>query len=560
MNPTNSVLTHQYKSNNHFTSDLILQDILRHNLSPEGFEFMLEKYQHFGKLSACLMDDLAMKADKNPPSLVKRNFYGDKIDEIEFHPAYEEMLKHSLNSNMLKVKWNNELREKYKTDRQQLGFASFFILALNDAGLHCPLCMTDGLASVIDKHVAEPTRSRILKAISSTNPDEFYSGAMFLTEKSGGSDVGRNLVKAEKNKDGHYHLNGEKWFCSNANADVILALARTGDIKEGIRGISLFLVEKNLPDGTPNPMNKIRLKDKLGVKSMASAEIIFIDTVGTLIGEEGKGFKIMAEMVNISRIHNAIASTAIGRRALKEAYEYTLNRVTFDKTLIEHPLVKRNLFELGALNVANMYFLWDCAKKMDESENGITESAEILRLLTPMLKRWSAQEGTYIVRESMELMGGLGYIEDGIMPKLMRDVLVTPIWEGSGNIQYLDMLRASTKSKGLDVIMHAIKNQTHAPSSHVADWIKKETELLTDFIKHLQAEKDLKKLEANAPKLFDRLTNLYQVHLLSNSKTSENKDWINPSIRFLMNRFENKLEMEEEISTELVKGLIGWEV
>lgn len=442
-----------------------------------------------------------------------------------------------------------------------MGFGSFFLLALNDAGLHCPLCMTDGLAAVIDKHANGELRTKIVHAISSTELNTFGSGAMFLTEKSGGSDIGRNLVTAKKEANGSYSLNGEKWFCSNANADFILVLARTGKVSDGIKGISLFLVERTLSDGAKNPMNIIRLKDKLGVRSMASAEIILTNTIGTLIGEEGKGFAIMAEMVNISRIHNAIASTAIARRALKEAYEFALNRITFGKKLIEQPLIKRNLLELGALNVANMYLLWDCAKKMDEAENGIQESAEMLRMLTPMLKKWSATNGVYITRECMELMGGIGYIEDGIMPKLMRDVLVTPIWEGASNIQYLDMLRASSKSKGLNLLLETIKKHSYPTNKILANWIENETNTLVKFIKELQKETNPEVLELNSPTLFDRLTTLYQIHLLSSKKNENNKDWINPCITFLTQQ--NKtghIIMTKPIDTQIIHGLMGWKI
>mgnify|MGYP000114906131 CR=1 FL=1 len=555
----NKVLPNNKKSSNFYESDIILQNIIKNYFSDEALSFMSEHYQKIGKHAASDLDKHAMLADKNPPQLVKRDFYGEEINKIEFHPAYKSMLRIALDSNMLHVKWDTNLRNKFKEQAHAMGFGSFFLFAMCDIGLHCPLCMTDGLAKVVNDYCSEEDKNRILKAISSKEIETFFSGAMFLTEKSGGSDVGRNLVKATHFKDDLYYLNGEKWFCSNANAEVILALAREEGSQDGIKGLSLFLIEKTLVDGSENYMNKIRLKDKLGVKSMASAEIILTDTIGKRIGKQGEGFKIMAEMVNISRIHNALASTAVARRALIEAYEYAINRTTFNKTLIDHALMKRNFLELGSLNVANMYLLWKAIKEMDKAELGDETSANKLRLLTPMLKKWSAQEGVYITRESMEIMGGIGYIEDGIMPKLMRDIMVLPIWEGAGNIQYLDMLRAASKSSGLQLIFEEIATCLPKAENH-KDWIASELKGLQQLISEINELKNPDTIQASAPLFFDRLTNLYQVAILVNEKNDENQKWINPALSFLANRYENKLKITSEISSDTIHELIGWKI
>ncbi|MDZ7715072.1 MAG: acyl-CoA dehydrogenase family protein [Balneolaceae bacterium] len=193
---------------------------------------------------------------------------------------------------------------------------------MSELGVYCPLCMTDGAAHLVDRYAPEEVKKRLLPRLSAKEGDDLYTGAMFLTEKSGGSDVGRNLCTAQHIEGDKYKLNGEKWFCSNVNAEVILALARTDDIEEGTRGLSLFLVENNLPDGTRNPMNIIRLKDKLGVRSMATGEVELKDTIGIRLGEENNGFKLMAEMINISRLYNSVAAMSGTRRAIIEAWKY----------------------------------------------------------------------------------------------------------------------------------------------------------------------------------------------------------------------------------------------
>ncbi|MDZ7682479.1 MAG: acyl-CoA dehydrogenase family protein [Fodinibius sp.] len=195
------------------------------------------------------------------------------------------------------------------------------LYAMSELGQYCPHCMTDGAAYLVEQFAEESDRARLLPKLGAKNGDKLYSGAMFLTEKSGGSDVGANLCTAEQVQGKRYRLNGEKWFCSNVNADVIMALARTGPVEEGTRGLSLFLVERELPGGR-NPMEIIRLKDKLGVRSMATGEVRFNDTVGKRLGAEGAGFKVMAQMINISRNYNSVAALAGYRRALIEAWQY----------------------------------------------------------------------------------------------------------------------------------------------------------------------------------------------------------------------------------------------
>ena len=246
--------------------------------------------------------------------------------------------------------------------------------------------MTDGAARLIDLFCDEEDKKRLLPHIYTDKAEEFFTGAMFLTEKAGGSDVGANLVTAKKFKGDLYHLNGEKWFCSNVNGDVIFVLARTDSSIQGIKGLSIFLVEKHLPDGTKNPIDIIRLKDKMGERSMASAECMLTNTVGKLVGKEFEGFSIMAEMLNLSRIHTALGGLSGSRRTLIEAFQFLCSRTTFGKTAIEHSLVRTKLTELSSLYIANFYFLWRAITALDNADSGDAHEKEILRMLTPMIK------------------------------------------------------------------------------------------------------------------------------------------------------------------------------
>ncbi|MES2286174.1 MAG: acyl-CoA dehydrogenase family protein [Bacteroidota bacterium] len=555
----NNVLNKNFRaSTNFYHSDKIFGNYFKKNSSPNGFAYMADKLDFIGKEAAGKMNELSLLADKLGPELVKRNSFGETINEIRFHPAYWDLMKIAVKSEMFRVKWEPSLREKFNNEKQLLGFASGYIYGLSECGQFCPLCMTDGVARLIDLFCDDEDKARLLPHIFTDNADELYSGAMFLTEKTGGSDVGANLVVATHKEGKNYFLNGEKWFCSNANADLIFALARTDSSVKGTKGLSIFLIEKTLPSGERNPMDVIRLKDKLGVRSMASAECMLTNTVGKLVGNEFDGFKVMMQMVTLSRLYNSIAALACSRRALIEAYQFLCFRDTFGKTAIEHALIRTKLTELGSLHVANFYLVWRTVKSLELADAGDERETQLLRLINPMTKKWSAETGVYINRESMELMGGLGYIEDTVMPKLMRDMMVLPIWEGSGNIIILDMLRAMSKSKGFEVLCDEV-NKSADKSTAYGKWVKEELNkliLFSEKIKTLSSDQ----MEASAKPFFEKLTSLYQISLLIDDLNEESKAWVLPALNYLKERYTpSELTEVVPLSSDEVKGLIAWE-
>ena len=556
---SNRVLTDDARSSgNFFSSDLILRNYLKKHLPENALEYMGDKLVILGEQSATGMDDLSQKADKQSPVLKRRSKFGEEANEIEFHPAYWKLVDIAAESEMFYVKYDADLREKFAGHRHTLGYTAGQLYAMSELGVYCPLCMTDGAAHLVDRYASDEIKERLLPKLSARVGDKLYTGAMFLTEKSGGSDVGRNLTEAEQIEGNRYQLNGEKWFCSNVNAEVMMALARTGDIEAGTRGLSLFLVEKYLPDGRRNPMDIIRLKDKLGVRSMATGEVRFKNTIGIRLGEENRGFKLMAEMINISRTYNSIAAIGGIRRALIEAYEYLNHRVIFGKRAVQHALIRSKFHELGAKYIADFLLVWRAIRATDAAETGDETEQQLMRILIPMAKWRSAEDSVYMVRECMELIGGNGYIEDFIMPKLFRDVNVLPIWEGSGNVIVLDMLRAAEKSDGFEIVVGHIREAASKADAH-GELMEKRLENLLSVWEKLEKSGKRDRIESTAKPLFKELIHLYQMALIVEEKDDDNESRMQLALDYLASNFENQLKIEEPLGLEEVHDLIGWE-
>jgi len=553
----NNVLTDDYRtSDNFYVSDRILRNYLDRHFPEGDLQIYQEKLVQLGNLAATTMDELSQQADKSSPVLKKRDKFGNDLDNVEFHPAYWGLMDIAANSEMFHLKYHPEKTGAVE-HRHQMGFALGQLYAMSELGQYCPHCMTDGAAFLIEQFADEHDKKRLLPRIGAKEGTKLFTGAMFLTEKSGGSDVGANRCTADQIQGDQYRLNGEKWFCSNVNADVIMALARTGPLEEGTRGLSLFLVEKILPNGDRNPMEIVRLKEKLGVRSMATGEVRFHDTRGKQLGKEGEGFKVMAQMINISRNYNSVAALAGNRRAIIESWQYLNHRETFGKRAIEHALIREKFYELGSKYLANFLLVWRGLRAMDAAEQGDNDEQQLLRIITPMAKWWSAEQSVYAVRECMELMGGNGYIEDFVMPKLLRDVNVLPIWEGSGNIMVLDMLRAAQKTGGFSLVLQKIEQAAHQSNEYDTLISDKLTEVKSVW-NYIQKIDDRDKIEATAKPLFKQVIRLFQMALLIEEKRDSDSDRFDLALQYFADEFDTSLQQQQPPDVEQITELIGW--
>src|SRR5438874_6327264 len=329
-----------------------------------------------------------------------------------------------------------------------------FLFNQAEFGLGCPINVTDGCAKLLNNFGSEALKARYLDGLTQTDMSKLTQGGQFMTEKEGGSDVGTLTTRAVQEGD-HWRLYGEKWFCSNADARVVMLLARPEGAGPGTRGVGLFLMPRYLDDGAQNHYRIVRLKDKLGTRSMASGEIKFEGAIAYAVGKLDRGFVQMAEMVNSSRLSNGVKSTALMRRAHHDAMTVARNRVVFGQRIIDLPLARRQLMKIGLATEQALSMSFLTAEALDRAEAGSQDAAALLRILTPTLKFRATRDARKVCGDALEMRGGIGYIEEFATSRLLRDAHLGSIWEGTGNIVAIDALRRAVGRHGAEAALAA---------------------------------------------------------------------------------------------------------
>lgn len=445
-------------SPNRYRSDAALEAILRRSLDTEAREWLDPHLDLMGEDSARRLDDLAAQADRFPPVLHARDRYGNRVDRIEFHPAYDELRRASYGRGIVGHYYHAGPRRALGAGREVAKFAQGYLFAQAEQGLYCPICLTDGTAFLIERYGSEEQKARFLPRLTATKLEDLWEGAMFLTERAGGSDVGATETVARRAGDGTWRLSGEKWFCSNARAEVAMVLARPEGAGPGTRGLGLFAMRLHREDGTPNGLRMDRLKDKLGTRSMPTAEIVLEDALAEPVGDLDRGFIQMADMLNLSRLYNAVAALAVSRRALGDALSWCRTRHAFGRAVVGFPAVRETLAGRAVELEAAMHLVFGALARRGKVLVGEAgrQDAALLRMLTPLAKYSTARLAVSSTTEAMELLGGNGYVEDWSLPRLTRDALVLPLWEGSANILVLDAFRAMRRNHGESAFFAAV--------------------------------------------------------------------------------------------------------
>ena len=381
----------------------------------------------------------ARQANEHPPRLKSFDRCGHRLDEVEFHPAYHHLMTLGLDSGIAGCAWNDDAAGHV------LHGAMMILMTQAEAGVTCPMSMTyASMASLrADPEIAATWGPRLTaqaydpRFIPAAEKDGATIG-MAMTEKQGGSDIRSNTTKAERTGDGGYALTGHKWFCSAPMSDAFLTLAYA----EG--GLTCFLVPRWRPDGERNRIHIVRLKDKMGDRSNASAEIEYHGAWGQRVGDEGRGVPTIIEMVQLTRYDCALGSAGGMRAALVRALWHAAHRRAFRRALIDHPAMRAVLADLILENEAATALALRVGAGLDRAASSDREAA-FVRLATPAAKFWICKRQPGFVYEALECHGGAGYVEEGPMPRLFRQSPLNAIWEGSGNVIALDILRAAAR-------------------------------------------------------------------------------------------------------------------
>jgi putative acyl-CoA dehydrogenase len=386
--------------------------------------------------------DLGRLANEHPPALHTHDRYGFRRDEVEYHPAYHALMRLGIEAGTHSLPWTSE-----RAGRHVARGALMMLRHQVDEGTSCPITMT--FAAVPSLRLEPALRAEWEpRALAPAYDPRLVAPAgkagctfgMAMTERQGGSDVRANTSCAEPTAEPSvYRITGHKWFCSAPMSDAFLVLAKAP------AGLTCFLMPRVLPDGERNGLRFVRLKEKLGNRSNASSEVEFDGALGWRIGEEGRGVPSIIEMVRHTRLDCALGSAAALRRALSEAAHHAAHRRAFGKRLAEHPLMRNVLADLALESEAATALALRLARGFDEAAEGDEEAARFVRLATAVGKYWVTKRAVAGVAEAVECLGGNGYVEASGMPRLYRDVPVNAIWEGSGNVQCLDVLRAAAR-------------------------------------------------------------------------------------------------------------------
>jgi alkylation response protein AidB-like acyl-CoA dehydrogenase len=441
---------------NFYEIDPSLQSVVPLYLEAPVWAHIRPHLQRLGEVAGGRLTELSELCDRHPPELHARDRFGRDEEWIEFHPAYREMERigfgdfgiHAMTNRAGVLGWPKPYPRLAK-------YAFQYVFSQAEFGLMCPISVTDTSAYLIAKYGSPALRERYLPGMLAERGDCLKS-AQFMTEKAGGSDVGNASLRAVNEGD-HWRLHGDKWFCSCADADVALLLARPEGAPAGSRGLGLFLMPKQLDDGRRNAYRIVRLKDKLGTRSMASGEIVFEGAIAYAVGDVNRGLKQMLDQVNLSRLSHGVRAAGMMRRCWNESLAVVRHRVAFDRTLIQHPLMRRQLMKLLVPTEQALSLVCFSAQVMDAAGAGDAAAAQVLRIVTPLLKFRACRDNVQVATGAMEVRGGNGFIEDWDNAKLVRDAHTGLLWEGTSNINGLDVIqRAVGKERAHEALQAAL--------------------------------------------------------------------------------------------------------
>ncbi|PJE12701.1 acyl-CoA dehydrogenase family protein [Legionella sp.] len=522
----------------------------------------LRQLRNFSHQVANQLEPLVMEntLDINLPKVDHYNAIGERDDRVIHHPSYISAGD---------IIYGSDLMHYLLKPGQMQKTLSLFILSSHagEAGHNCPIACSAGLIRILKKHCeSEETTPFYLDKLTQPSFSNNYTGAQFLTEIQGGSDVGANATQAYQDKHQQWRIRGEKWFCSNANADLILATARYDQSLSGTKGLGLFLIPNRLSDGKPNHYNIRRLKQKIGTRSMATAEIEFQDAVGYPIGELRQGIHLALENVlHLSRIFNAFSVLGMARRAYQLAYYYSVNRQAFHHKIIDYPLVKETLAHIKAENtamIASIFYMAFCQDELDTYPTKEKSKAKqlLIRTLANLNKYFTAKRSVENIHHCLDILAGNGTIETfSSLPRLLRDCIVCENWEGTHFTLWMQTLRDIEKFQVDQLFLEHLKQLMNKLTDRFQEksLIKEKIHELSHAIKamkELNAAEQTLRIKA----IVEQMAIIHAVLALAlEIQTHEPPKTKEAALTLFINRYFHKNYQQEDNYLSLLDAVLG---
>jgi alkylation response protein AidB-like acyl-CoA dehydrogenase len=451
---------------NTFRSDTVLREHLERLLPAELLAEVTPELDAMGEAAAGELARLAGLAEAAPPRLVQFDPWGRRVDRIEVSAAWDELVAAQQRAGLVAVAYDGSRGVHGRVVQHAL----LHLYGPSSAVATCPLAMTDAAVRVLLDHASAELRDRVVPLLTARDPDRAWTSGQWMTEREGGSDVGRTATVARLDQQGRWRLHGVKWFTSATTADCALALARPEGAAEGSRGLGLFLVEAVDPASGRSQLGETilvnRLKDKLGTRAMPTAELQLVGAVATPVGGVEAGLKKITGMLNVTRVHNGISAAAGMRRGVELAVTYARLRHAFGQPLEALPLHRETLVDLAVEAEAAFALVARTAELLGRAEHWAASEREqcALRALVPVVKLLTARDAVAHASEVVESFGGAGYIEDTGVPRLLRDAQVLPIWEGTTNVLSLDLARAERTGQAVSALLEDLEALLRPPA------------------------------------------------------------------------------------------------
>lgn len=449
---------------NTYSDDVFLRAYLRRVLAPEVLKHITAELEAMGELSGGELYRLQLQDRLNEPQLVQWDAWGNRIDQIELTPLWQRAAALAAQYGLVAIPYERR-HGRYSRVHQ---FASVYLFHPSTDVYACPLAMSDGAARTLVSAGNKPLIERALPRLTSRDPARAWTSGQWMTETTGGSDVGATMTRAEPAEHGQWRLYGKKWFTSAVTSQMALTLARPNGNGPGGAGLALFYVETRKADGGLNAIRVDRLKDKLGTRKVPTAELMLEGTLADAVIGTNNGTRHMGPMLQTTRAWNSVTATAFMRRAVMLARAYAKERKAFGAALDALPLHRETLDDLEAETRAATLLAFELVELIGREEaNDIDDTQRaLLRLLTPIAKLLTAKQAVAVVSEAIEAFGGAGYVEDTGLPALLRDTQVLPIWEGTTNVLALDVLLRADVATGLAALRERARGAMHdAPAA-----------------------------------------------------------------------------------------------